>query len=298
MEKVCTICGNGFYVKPSHYNKRTCCSRKCMAYHYTNVLRGENNPNYRSAGHKLCLTCGCHYHSYQKNKKYCSVKCRTNAPDWTEQLREIGKSDKNLSRLREYAKKRTKAARLQRPAREPKERIKYTCKKCGGNFRASCNRIYCPSCLPPQKEKTITKCKICGKETADYQSRKIRIVCSNKCRATLTKENQIGDKSHLWKGGITEKNMLIRNSADYKEWRKNVFERDDFTCQFCHNRGGRLVADHIFPFSLYPMLRLDPSNGRTLCWDCHSKLPTTGARLVNSMRKEKKKSGGVQLGLV
>jgi len=75
-----------------------------------------------------------------------------------------------------------------------------------------------------------------------------------------------GEKHWNWKGGISPR-ML--NTPEYKLWRKAVFERDDYTCQFCGQRGGNLEADHIKPWALYPELRFAIDNGRTLCKDCH-----------------------------
>lgn len=90
---------------------------------------------------------------------------------------------------------------------------------------------------------------------------------------------QSGETHHNWKGGISPKNMLIRNSFKYKQWRKAVFERDDYTCQLCGVRGGvTLNADHIKPFSTYPELRFNLSNGRTLCKSCHLRTPTHGRK--------------------
>lgn len=90
-----------------------------------------------------------------------------------------------------------------------------------------------------------------------------------------------GEKSHLWKGGVTESHQLIRSSTEYKLWRKSVFERDDYTCIWCgaKNGGGRTVilqADHIKPFALYPELRFAIDNGRTLCRECHRTTETYG----------------------
>lgn len=88
-----------------------------------------------------------------------------------------------------------------------------------------------------------------------------------------------GEKSHLWKGGISPLNKLIRGSSEYKKWRELVFERDNYTCQNCKIRGGELHPDHIKPFSLFPELRFEISNGRTLCASCHRKTNTWGVKI-------------------
>lgn len=78
-----------------------------------------------------------------------------------------------------------------------------------------------------------------------------------------------GEKCYRWRGGVTPEHEAQRKSFEYKKWRDDVFKRDDWTCVLCHSRGGKLNADHIKPFSLYPELRLDVHNGRTLCVGCH-----------------------------
>lgn len=82
-----------------------------------------------------------------------------------------------------------------------------------------------------------------------------------------------GDKCHLWRGGVTSKNAQIRKSAEYKEWRRKVFQRDNWKCVFCGKKGD-IHADHIKQFAYYPELRLELSNGRTLCVTCHRQTET------------------------
>ena len=96
----------------------------------------------------------------------------------------------------------------------------------------------------------------------------------------FTSEMVSGEKNSRWKGGITSEVMKIRNSTEYKLWRKAIFERDNYTCQICNQIGGTLNADHIKPFSLYPDLRLDLNNGRTLCISCHKLTDTYGFKLI------------------
>jgi 5-methylcytosine-specific restriction endonuclease McrA len=61
----------------------------------------------------------------------------------------------------------------------------------------------------------------------------------------------------------------IRWSIQFKEWRKAVFERDDYTCQRCGLRGGKLEPHHIFRFAYFPEFRFSVANGMVLCFDCH-----------------------------
>lgn len=89
-----------------------------------------------------------------------------------------------------------------------------------------------------------------------------------------------GSNHPLWKGGITPELDLLRNSVQYKKWRKSVFERDDYTCQTCGKRGVKIVADHIKPFAVYPKLRFETDNGRVLCNRCHRKTDTYGVNFL------------------
>ena len=92
-----------------------------------------------------------------------------------------------------------------------------------------------------------------------------------KSSTEFTSEKVKGEKNNNWRGGITPENHRIRSSANYKQWRSSIFERDNYTCQDCGRIGGDLQADHIKPFAYFPKLRFEPSNGRTLCIPCHRK---------------------------
>lgn len=87
-----------------------------------------------------------------------------------------------------------------------------------------------------------------------------------------------------WQGGKTPENRRRRNLAEYQVWRKSVFERDDYTCQACGARNGKgtnvyLQAHHIKPWALHPELRLDITNGQTLCTGCHRETDTYMGKL-------------------
>lgn len=108
---------------------------------------------------------------------------------------------------------------------------------------------------------------------------------------SLFKEGHIGikgEKSFLWKGGITPLSQKIRHSKEYDRWRKSVLKRDNYTCQFCGQIGGKLNVDHIKAFSkilldneinsvdksLECFELWDIQNGRVLCIECHKKTDT------------------------
>jgi len=86
-----------------------------------------------------------------------------------------------------------------------------------------------------------------------------------------------GDKS---KGILRDK---IYGSYRYKNWRKLVFERDNYTCQNCRKRGGHIEAHHKKAYSVI-MKNIanyndamkceelwNTDNGETLCRSCHKK---------------------------
>ena len=100
---------------------------------------------------------------------------------------------------------------------------------------------------------------------------------SDEARKNIS-EGHKGEKSWLWKGGVTPQTKMARMGIDYREWRKAVFARDDYRCYDCGERGKELEADHIYPFSLFPRLRLMVENGRTLCKECHRKSATWGMK--------------------
>ena len=84
------------------------------------------------------------------------------------------------------------------------------------------------------------------------------------------KGKRSGSKNSNWKGGVTGEHQLIRCSDAHKIWSRSVFERDNFTCQYCDKRDGkRLAAHHIKSFANYPEDRLNVDNGVTLHNGCH-----------------------------
>lgn len=107
-------------------------------------------------------------------------------------------------------------------------------------------------------------------------------------RAAELGRSQRGVLCPAWRGGITPETQRQRNSERMQFARAACFRRDDYTCQACGERGGRLNADHILPWSTHEELRFDLNNLRTLCVQCHRKTPTygSGARQWNTQNSK------------
>lgn len=70
------------------------------------------------------------------------------------------------------------------------------------------------------------------------------------------------------------------------EWKKQVFNRDNFTCQKCGIRGGKLQADHIKPYCICTEEeKWNLDNGRTLCLECHKKTKSYGRKKENILKE-------------
>ena len=54
--------------------------------------------------------------------------------------------------------------------------------------------------------------------------------------------------------------------------RNLVMKRDNYTCQLCGQREGKLQVDHIQSWKDYVELRFEMKNLRTLCMSCHYKI--------------------------
>lgn len=87
-----------------------------------------------------------------------------------------------------------------------------------------------------------------------------------------------GEDSPFYIDGRHKGRTPIKQSYEYKLWRKTVFERDNYTCRDCKRRGGELQAHHIKPQSVFPELRFEINNGVTLCRHCHMKTDTFAMR--------------------
>lgn len=115
--------------------------------------------------------------------------------------------------------------------------------------------------------KVIKKCLQCSEDFECWSSAN-RKFCSVECMGKYW----MGKNSHAWKGGVTSEISGARHRSKYKNWRKSIFERNNYKCQLCNHNGNennKLCTHHIYPVDDFPELVYDIDNGITLCRKCH-----------------------------
>lgn len=271
----CPQCGKTFHVKPSHAPIRTHCSEACMAIAYRTRLRGEGNPNYRGAGYYTCKQCGQQFHSYTKDRVYCSRDCY-NVGRQRERYKPLSSAQARAKSRRSQRRVRQRQPKFARLARRPSLNLGLpktcptpvrVCTTCSCVYLSRKHRVYCPSCGIRR-----SPCIICGKRFSVHVAQAKNVTCSVECAAEHKSRRQRGSRSHRWKGGSTKLVTLRRTNRKYQEWRRRVFKRDNYTCQMCSERGGRLTVHHIKKVSTHEHLIYASWNGIALCWSCHGKV--------------------------
>jgi 5-methylcytosine-specific restriction endonuclease McrA len=161
-------------------------------------------------------------------------------------------------------------------------------------------------------DKLSVKCSFCGKEKivprCRTKERKYHF-CNKECNRNWKKGKHFSLKTELKKGHEmpemmrrkisqtmrmirggrkkTTESKAIRDCIETRLWREAVFARDNFTCQKCKVRGGRLHSHHIQNFAQYPELRFAIDNGITFCKYCHRKFHKKYGRRNNTKEQLK-----------
>ena len=158
---------------------------------------------------------------------------------------------------------------------------------------------------------TIKVCTFCSKEypVKGTKRRETSKFCSVVCHAksliggvspmkgkTHSQETRLkqrvaklgirGERHWNYKGGKGPIRRRLMQQDEYKQWRKQVFERDNYSCVLCGVSGSNSVlhADHIKPWSSHEDLRYVVSNGRTLCIGCHEKTDSFPKQLIRRVK--------------
>jgi len=155
-----------------------------------------------------------------------------------------------------------------------------------------------------QRKKMMTI--LMGRKLSDKTKKKI-----SDARKGKSTPWQLGEKHHNWKGGRSEISQRIKNLANYTIWREAIFKRDDFICQCCDERGGKLAAHHIILrneiFDRFNIKTIedaiickelwDTENGIVVCDECHKWIHSRNNKekyFIQSISKRKNLFRGVQ----
>jgi hypothetical protein len=86
-------------------------------------------------------------------------------------------------------------------------------------------------------------------------------------RERISYEADIDDEFEEFKKIYIDKRIYKTNSKLWKEISKTIFKRDNYTCKYCGQIGGRLEVDHVIPISKGGTN--DLSNLTTSCRKCN-----------------------------
>jgi len=240
-------------------NEKNYCNQECRTEHLKELMLGKNNPNYSSVEERCS---GCNkainvrpYKIKNQNYLFCDYECyKNNIGKFFE-----GENNPNFKSL------------------------KYSCDGCGVDVirkpsEVKGERVFCSKRCYLRRDRSTNKvevhCSICGKRMMIWNSRlnnSKHIHCSKECANKGNSLRYSGEFSSNWNHEKTQEERLAeRKYPAYNEWRINVFQRDRYTCKKCFDdKGGNLVAHHIYNYSEHHHLRTDIENGITLCEKCH-----------------------------
>lgn len=140
------------------------------------------------------------------------------------------------------------------------------CEYCNKEFRVGLSRSNARFCSVKCRSKVVMPPTSNRKGQTPWNKGKTRVSDERLNKMAI---DRTGNKNWMYEHGKSKAHKTSWGTAIHKGWRKAVFERDNYTCQICFIRGGKLEADHIKCFAHHEELRYIVSNGRTLCVDCH-----------------------------
>ena len=205
---------------------------------------------------KICEYCGKEYNAQRKSQKCCSREC----------------SDKY---------------------RKGKNSVHIKCDICGKEIVLTKNAFkksihhYCSVVCMGKGEtkfrsgknnanyrgsKVETTCDVCGKtyiQTKTELNKYKHHYCSIECKCKGQTIFYSGENSKLYNKNLSDKDRG-RNYNKYVNWRRDVYEKDNYTCQCCGDKKSYLNAHHLDGYNWCKEKRTDVDNGVTLCEKCHN----------------------------
>lgn len=137
-----------------------------------------------------------------------------------------------------------------------------------------CHRLTMKGNTSPRYKNDRIK-RICMECEIEYITRpmyKLKF-CSQKCCGIWKHKNIKGEKvyNYIKDRTLLQEKHRLRNTLEWVNWRKLVFERDKYTCKKCGKRNIYLEPHHIIPIRENIKQIFNINNGITLCRPCHIK---------------------------
>lgn len=178
-------------------------------------------------------------------RKYLTLTCKVCGVEYLQQERVFRKLTVNQNRCRSH--------RIIKRYKRSRPKKIYTC--------VDCNTSVC---------RNSTRCKTCSGKHRSFLNHDKKCKCGNNIKPKST--NCLSCHNIAQDRGLSKERVKFQNSKEWKEVRKKVFDRDNYTCQMCNRRGGiNLQAHHIKSYISREDLRLELSNLITYCISCHRK---------------------------
>lgn len=98
-----------------------------------------------------------------------------------------------------------------------------------------------------------------------------------------------GEQNGMWNPDLSDEERVrqryhARRYPGYQDFRKKVYERDEYTCVKCgDDTGGNLVVHHLNGFHWDEESRTEVDNGATLCNECHKEFHSTYGNRHNDL---------------
>lgn len=82
-------------------------------------------------------------------------------------------------------------------------------------------------------------------------------------------KTRVAKRNPNYKNGEYQRRPRDFKQAEFTRLRNFVFNRDDYTCNYCKRTGGHMHAHHKIPYWVKPEAFLDDINLITTCTECH-----------------------------
>jgi hypothetical protein len=122
-----------------------------------------------------------------------------------------------------------------------------------------------------KRRRGIDVCWLCRCDCGKVRAIKAVYLTQKETKSCGCGKYKHGPEHWNWDSKLTENERKFDRRLDNRarHWMKRVFNRDKFTCQITNERGGKLCAHHLAPWSKNKKMRYWLRNGVTLRQDIH-----------------------------